>query len=462
MSRPALPGTVAKFRCRPLHEFLFGYLPAAGFESRCSSAGDWSVQPFRCVPICGQPTGRGVEFIRNGNMSTSAADFPWHVTVYDKATPKNVKQICGGTLISTKYFVSAAHCFHNGKTAFPASRYVAGFGKVKRSANDTEPTEQFRETSKIFTNGYKGARELHSNDIALVELKEDVDITSWTMPVCVDWGLELPDLQHGEKGAVVGFGGERPTKELHFALLPFAKSDECRKNVSDILAVFNKLKDKFCIGFVNRTQVSKGDSGGGIAFPSTDRVWFLRGVVSIGDSARTTYSFFTNVTHYVPWMAGIIQRGEVTGRRCGIGGSQSEGSEIHDFPWDVDVFYKQTSSRHPERLQTGALIRPNLAITQSRTVSSTGQPVDLSEYPAAWLWVTPSRNITSIPNPEMTGNVSEVVRVFFPGDVLAASGRLYNLVLLELRQPLQLMPVCLDWTGTTLLQGQHGTVRADG
>ena len=34
-----------------------------------------------------------------------------------------------------------------------------------------------------------------------------------------------------------------------------------------------------------------------------------------------------------------------------------------DFPWEVDVYYKQTSSHGFERLATGALLAPNLIIT---------------------------------------------------------------------------------------------------
>ncbi|XP_034239851.1 uncharacterized protein LOC117644454 isoform X2 [Thrips palmi] len=453
--QPAPVGTVARFRCKPLHQFLFGYLPDSRFQSRCGADGQWTVRPFRCEPICGQPTGKGIGFIRDGNLTSSAADFPWHVIIFDLT--QDMKQICGGTLISAKFVVSAAHCFHDGKKALFPTMYMAGFGKIKRSVSVPEPNEQYRELEKIYLKDFGGIKELYSNDIALLQLTAEVDITAATMPACMDWGLQLPSLRHRQRGAVVGFGdtSARSHDNLRFGMLPFINSAECKRDVSESLAVYNKLPDKFCIGFVNRTTVAKGDSGGGIAFPDDDRVWYLRGVVSLGSSQETTVSFFTNVTLYVPWISSIIQRGEMSGRRCGVDVNQAsvvsgEPAGQFDFPWEVDVYFKETSKHNFESLTTGALVKPNLIITRAKVTSSTGQPIDLAEYPAAWLRVT-SRLSARVKDLQKARNISEVVRSFFPSDVLSGSGLFYNFVLLELKQPLHLMPVCLDWTGGALL-----------
>ncbi|KAE8742065.1 hypothetical protein FOCC_FOCC012392 [Frankliniella occidentalis] len=457
--QPSPTGTVARFRCKPLHQFLFGYLPSSGLESRCRSDREWSTTPFRCAPICGQPTGKAIGFVRDGILSNSAADFPWHVSIYDRTLDN--EQVCGGSLITTKFFVSAAHCFHNG-TFHPETIYLAGFGKIKRSVDVVEANEQYRKLRKIYLKDYGGRNQLYSNDISIVELQSDVDITSSTMPVCMDWSFDLPELQHGDLGVVVGYGNtlDNPHADLHFAKLPFIKSDECKHRVSDSLAIYNKLQDKFCIGFINRSTVAKGDSGGGIAFPNKDRVWFLRGIVSVGSSQETTYSFFTNVTKFIPWISATIQQGEVTGRRCGVDVSQ-EGPESggqYGFPWEVDLYFKRTSNRKFEILSTGALIQRNLVITRVRSDSTSGQAIDLSEYPVTWLRVA-SRRSAVFENLEKAANVSQVIRAFSPSDVTAKSGLFYNFILLELRTPLHLMPVCVDWTGSALLQKQHhGTV----
>ncbi|XP_034232819.1 uncharacterized protein LOC117640424 [Thrips palmi] len=461
-TQPSAPGTVAWFRCRALHQLPFGFPPAAGSESRCEPSGAWSVRPFRCVPICGRPTGRPTALVRDGEAVESAADYPWHVTVYD--VTRDMKQICGGSLVTPKFFVSAAHCFHDNDRALPAGQYMAGFAKTKRSANVTEPQAQFRPVAQIHMKDY-GARKLHYvNDIALVELEAEVAVTAWTLPVCVDWGQDLPDLRSGEEGTVVGFGDNAlaASETLRFARLPFLRREDCQKLVIDKLAIFNLLPDKYCVGFLNNTSVAPGDSGGGMAFPSEDRAWFLRGIVSVGSSTETTYSFFTNVTAFVPWMAGIIRQGVLSSRRCGVDVAESiavDGAtaDRQDFPWEVDVYLKWTSNRDFERLWPGVLVKPNLVITSKGRYQSKYEErysFELSEYPASWFRVASSHN-----SPPMladnTGNVSEVVRLFYPEDVISKSGVLFSFALMELKQPLHLMPVCVDWTGSAQLQNGH-------
>ncbi len=55
---------------------------------------------------------------------------------------------------------------------------------------------------KIHMKDYGAKKLQYANDIALAELDTEVDVTSWTLPVCMDWGLELPDLRHGQEGTV--------------------------------------------------------------------------------------------------------------------------------------------------------------------------------------------------------------------------------------------------------------------
>ena len=50
--------------------------------------------------------------------------------------------------------------------------------------------------------GFK--RRHFANDIALVTLAEEVDVTAWTQPICVDWARQQPPIQHGQEGVVRG------------------------------------------------------------------------------------------------------------------------------------------------------------------------------------------------------------------------------------------------------------------
>ncbi|KAJ1531382.1 hypothetical protein ONE63_000063 [Megalurothrips usitatus] len=378
-------------------------------------------------------------------------------------------QVCGGSLITTKYFVSAAHCFHDNKNQLPATRYMAAFGRTKRDVKIEEPNVQYKEVEKLhLPKDYGGRRLQYANDIALAELRDEVDVTAWAMPVCMDWGLELPPLLSGEEGTVIGFGDlpERPSEELRFARLPFVRGDVCKKKVVDSLAVFTLIPDKFCVGFVNRTTVAKGDSGGGLSFPNEDRKWFLRGVVSVGSSQQTTFSYFTNVTAFVPWISAIINHGEVSGRRCGVDvhervAADGQAAAREAFPWEVDVYYKGVTGRDAtfnSPVWTGVLVKPNLVIAPTLLYKTEHRNLDLSKYPAQWITVA-ARVRTADGLPAKVGARIPVVRSFVPDDVQQQTGVPYNFLLLELEESLNLMPACLDWSGGALLQKRKtGTV----
>lgn len=51
-------------------------------------------------------------------------------------------------------------------------------------------------------NRYGGAKMLYANDIALVEMNQELFITANVMPICVDWRNSLPPLNSGDEGIV--------------------------------------------------------------------------------------------------------------------------------------------------------------------------------------------------------------------------------------------------------------------
>jgi hypothetical protein len=58
------------------------------------------------------------------------------------------------------------------------------------------------QVKKIYTIEYGGKYFSYKNDIAVVELEREIEITNSVMPICVDWNFEQPPLRARELGLV--------------------------------------------------------------------------------------------------------------------------------------------------------------------------------------------------------------------------------------------------------------------
>ena len=155
-----LPGTKATAHCHT------GYTNPAGdvnSELTCLASGQWNDTAIKCEPECGVITkfygwkyayGLFGFFVLNlffkfQNISgTDVHDVPWHVGIYQDDI-----QICGGTIISERVVISAAHCFSqetNGQHEIDYSRYKVAAGKTTQNLNETEASEsQVRDVQEV-------------------------------------------------------------------------------------------------------------------------------------------------------------------------------------------------------------------------------------------------------------------------------------------------------------------------
>ena len=96
------PGTLAHIKCKLGYE-----TPESGFTSllTCSNNGQWNHALPNCLPVCGLQTPQAKTFIVGG-VETLPTTAPWNVAIF-----KNKDLICGGTILTEKIVLSAAHCF---------------------------------------------------------------------------------------------------------------------------------------------------------------------------------------------------------------------------------------------------------------------------------------------------------------------------------------------------------------
>nr|XP_029715874.1 prostasin-like [Aedes albopictus] len=207
-----------------------------------------------------------VPTIINGK-ETTPGEWPWHVAIFH-----SFQYVCGGTIISKTYVLTAAHCTINRRTKYQQNLFVdAGahdlFTLHNRQRHSVKSVSSF--------DNYTSSS--HQYDIAILELDSEVNFNQYVQPACVLLEKNLID----KVGTVVGWGLTEFNAEssvLREAQLPVVDTITCLN--SDHEAFGPTLRrEMFCAGYTNGTGVCNGDSGGGLFF-EVNGVWHLGGIIS--------------------------------------------------------------------------------------------------------------------------------------------------------------------------------------
>ncbi|XP_044736669.1 uncharacterized protein LOC123298642 [Chrysoperla carnea] len=315
----ACDGTVANIKCKEAFEIQnFIYQPYNGIQ--CNTSGNWSNDLFDCNPECGTLIPKAQALVIKG-YTAAKGEFPWHAGIYrqDSSEDEYFEQICGGTLISERVIVSAAHCFwdfNDNKPNTNPEKYAVAVGKFYRTWNSTKDKyAQYSEIERIILpNKFRAEDSSFANDIAILILNNTIKFTTRVRPVCVDWGNELYKslLKPGALGTVAGWGLTEEfglaAEELQAVRMPYVEYDTCVSNLPDTFKSFI-THDKICAGYNNGTSICTGDSGGGISFKKSNR-YFIEGVVSVAPAKGTTcdsyqYVAFTSVSQHLDFIMEI-------------------------------------------------------------------------------------------------------------------------------------------------------------
>ncbi|CAI5790580.1 serine protease 27-like [Podarcis lilfordi] len=253
---------------------------------------------------CGRPHVFAPRII--GGKKADEGEWPWQASIR-----RNRLHICGGSLVSSQWVVTAAHCFE-GPLNLPEFRVNLGEYELPKPA----PSMVSSAVSRIIVHpSYAG--EGLSADIALMQLKEAVNFSRAISPICLPSSSDPDTFPVGMACWVTGWGlisadGYFMARTLQELEVPILGTEECDQmfhedsNGTETVPLGHRLiyKDMICAGYPDGNKdTCQGDSGGPLACKQNG-TWFLAGVVSFGvDCAKPKRpGIHTRVTSYMDWI----------------------------------------------------------------------------------------------------------------------------------------------------------------
>ncbi|KAF2905284.1 hypothetical protein ILUMI_00878 [Ignelater luminosus] len=259
-----------------------------------------------------------------GGEGTAIGEFTW-MALLEYQRPHGKRISCGGSLITNRYILTAAHCLLRIPETWKLLSVRLGEHNLETEEDCEVDTEGFKECSddpidipvekEIPHELYDPKDPSQTHDIALLRLSREVEFTDFIQPICLPLTQRLKNEYYiGQTMTVIGWGRTETRSQSDIKL----KVDIPIRSKSDCAPMYRKYgvtlkSSQVCAGGIDSKDACGGDSGGPLIIldkTETEHNYIEYGIVSLGPIAcgvKNLPGVYTRVADYIDWIRAHIE-----------------------------------------------------------------------------------------------------------------------------------------------------------
>ncbi|KAK7864781.1 hypothetical protein R5R35_012274 [Gryllus longicercus] len=268
---------------------------------------------------------QGIDRIVGGNV-TDVFAYPWIARLgylSRRSTWRPVRYFCGGSLINSRYVLTAAHCIITQTDLYLATVKLGEHTIDKpidcRPGGACLPPPIDVQVEETKVHPLYDPKDVGSHhDIALARLAAPVDFLreEFVRPVCLPSSRDNQLLRLSGPLVAAGWGlteDKEGSNALKDVLLPVMPYEQCRKVFTQPGLEKEIIPQQLCAGGVAGMDSCNGDSGGPLVLEAdvgSESKQVLFGIVSFGHNECGTAGVpgvYTRVAYYMKWILDTIR-----------------------------------------------------------------------------------------------------------------------------------------------------------